>query len=299
MLIFVSLSPQLLAGSRCLVFAHLTREFAFSFPCPGYSNAAYVSSYSYDDSSSSAGPLFFVLPIVSGVIFGIVFLVRRWQLQQQSALVTSIEPEATRIVGYPGAVPMVPAPIAGVAMHERNVVTTKTYSAGANAPVPIGYAHTGNQSQHQQQYQPYGGAFGVPVQQQQPMHGTPTQYMHHPGQQQQQPLPYSNSQLPSAIPAFFSPGDTNAQQPPQPQPNQSYSDSLPGQVASSNSAVNGTSFAPAPPASYAFATPAGSFAPSAPPLPPAYSAESHDPAYISNAQIGQEYVSQPPPPSYL
>jgi hypothetical protein len=71
-------------------------------------------------------------------------------------------------------------------------------------------------------------------------------------------------------------------------------------VASSNSAVSGAYFAPAPaPASYAFAAPAGSFAPSAPPLPPAYSIDSLDPAYTSNAQIGQEYALQPPQPSYL
>ena len=243
----------------------------------------------------------------------------RWrQNQQQSALVSSIEPAPTQIVGYPGAVQMVPAPVAGVTMYDGNMVTTKTYSAGAHAPVPVGYVHTGHpgydghlqhpQHPQQQQYQPYGGAFGVPVQQQ-PPHGAPVQYMHRPDQHQQQSLPQSNAQLPSTIgsttravapeakPAFFSPGGANAQQQPPPQQQQPYSHALPGQVAPSNSAVSGASFMSAPPpaASYAFAAPAGSFAPSAP--PPAYGAD--DSGYNSNAQIGQEYAPQPPPPSYL
>jgi hypothetical protein len=288
---------------------------AHSHHTSGLSIGSASSSYSDDDSSSSGiGVLPFIGPIIFGVIVGLVFLWRWQQMRQQSALVSSIEPVATQIVGYPGAVQMAPAPIAGVAMYDGNMVTTKTYSAGAHAPVPVGYVHTGNPGydgqlqypQHPQQYQPYGGAFGVPVQQQQPPHGAPVQYMHRPDQHQQQSLPQSNAGLPPSIgsttravapeakPAFFSPGGANAQQQPQ-QLQQPYSHSLPGQVAPSNADVSGTSFVSAPQPSYAFAAPAGSFAPSAP--PPAYTAD--DSGYNSNAQIGQEYAPQPPQPSYL
>ena len=296
-------SPSRLNHSNC--FCACT-PLPLHFRAGRYSGSSSSSSF---NSTAVIVPIIFVAIIIGGLFW------RRHRAQMLAAAISSAQGGAqpTQVIGYPGA--MAPAPVAGVEMRDGNMVATKTFSAGAHAPVPLGQAHSVPvQSGYpgvgamppQQQYQPYGGTYAVPAQQH-PTYAVPVQYMQAPGQQQQQQpqqqMPQSNAHLPPSIASaarasapeakrqFFSPGEANSQQPQQ-QQHGGYTSHT-----ESHAFVSGQVTPSAPAPTYAFAAPAGAFASSAP--PPAYASEHYDSVAATDAPGGGHAHALQPPQGFV